>query len=294
MENKASKFIDIEAILKDKNPRLYKLLPRFVINYIKRTLHEDFINEGIEVYKDAYHLEFNQAALQWMGIQVGWSGIEHVPETGGVIIASNHPLGGLDGIALIKAVSQRRKDIRFLVNDILTRLVNFQTLFVAVNKVGVNSKEALKIIDEVYAGDEAVLIFPAGLVSRKQKGKVADLEWKKSFISKSLEYKKDIVPAYIDGNNSQFFYNLSLWRKRFGIKSNVEMFYLVDEMVKQKGKTINVFFGKSIPYETFDKRHSHQDWALIVRKYVYTMRDNVNLDFNEFYEQTSLVNKKAQ
>lgn len=289
MEGKKKKFIDVEQVLREKNPGLYRILPRFIISYIKRKVHQDFINQGIDVYKDAYHLDFNQAALDWMGAKVEWKGEEHIPQSGGVIIASNHPLGGLDGIALIKAVSSRRKDIRFLVNDILTKLENFQSLFVAVNKVGSNTKEALKTIESVYSSENAVLVFPAGLVSRKQSGgRIEDLEWKKSFIAKAIEHKKAVIPTYIEGKNSNFFYNFALWRKRLGIKANIEMFFLADEMVKQKGQTIRIFFGKPVPAETFDRSRTQHEWAQLIKKFVYEMKQNTTLDFQEFLKSQTV------
>ena len=282
MEDQVVKFFDVDAVLKEKNPKLYRLLPRFVVNFIKKKIHQDFINRGIYVHRNDFHLDFNNAALKWMGAEVIWQGEENIPEHGGVIICSNHPLGGLDGMALIKAVSSRRVDIRFLVNDILTKLENFRSLFVAVNKVGGNTKEALKIIDEVYSGEEAVLVFPAGLVSRKQQGKILDLEWKKSFITKAIENKKPLIPAFIEGKNSSFFYNLALWRKRLGIKANIEMILLPDEMVNQKGKKIKIRFGKAIPYQIFDKSRSHQEWAQLVKRFVYEMDLNGDNDFTLF------------
>ena len=282
MESNSVKFFDAEAVLREKNPKLYRLIPGFILNYIKKKIHQDFINEGIYVHRNVYHLDFNEAALKWMGAGVEWTGEKHIPRTGGVIVCSNHPLGGLDGMALIKAVSSRRSDIRFLVNDILTKIENFKSLFVPVNKVGGNTKEALKIIDEVYSGKEAVLVFPAGLVSRKQKGGIVDLDWKKSFISKAIENQKNVVPAYIEGKNSAFFYNFSFWRKKLGIKTNLEMLLLPDEMVKQKGKKIKIRFGKQISYQTFDSSHSHLEWAKLVKSFVYQMADNGTDDFNEF------------
>lgn len=282
MKKSSVKFFDVDAVLKEKNPRLYRLLPGFIISYIKKKIHQDFINEGLEVNQNLFHLDFNDAALKWMGAEVEWSGEENIPYSGGVIICSNHPLGGLDGMALIKAVSSRRKDIRFFVNDILTKLENFKTLFVPVNKVGGNTKEALRLIDEVYAGDESVLVFPAGLVSRKQQGKIMDLEWRKSFITKAIETKKPIIPAFIAGKNSEFFYNLSLWRKRLGIKMNIEMIFLPDEMVKQKGKKIKIRFGNPVPYTFFDKSRSPQQWAQLMKSFVYEMGMTGKNDFTEY------------
>lgn len=288
------KLIDVDAIIREKNPSLYRLLPRFVLSYIKKKIHQDFLNRGIEKYKDVYHLEFNSSALEWMGAQVSWTGEENIPVSGGVIVCSNHPLGGLDGMALIKAVSSRRKDIRFLVNDILTNFENFQTLFVAVNKVGSNTKEALRVIDEVYAGNEAVLVFPAGLVSRKQQGKIKDLEWKKSFIAKAVETRKDVVPVFIDGKNSDFFYNFALWRKRLGIKANIEMFFLPDEMVNQKGKFIRITFGKPIPWQIFDRSFTPLGWAQLVREFVYQLKENPAADFSVFIREHSRLENRHE
>jgi putative hemolysin len=281
-ESKTKKFIDVEGVIREKNPRLLKILPRFILNWVKKKVHQDFINKGIEIYRDAYEHDFNEAALNYMGAKVSWEGLENVPREGGVIIASNHPLGGLDGLALIKAVSNVRLDVRFLVNDILLKLVNFKRLFVGVNKVGKTAADALKVIDETYSSEHAVLVFPAGLVSRKQQGEIKDLEWKKSFITQAVKHKRSIVPVFIDGKNSKFFYNFALWRKRLGIKANIEMFFLADEMVKQNNKTIHVKIGKPFSYEVFDKRHSHIEWAQLVKAYVYEMGKGTSLSFEEF------------
>jgi putative hemolysin len=280
-----NKFIDVEKVISEKNPALIKFLPRFIINYIKKKLHEDFINQGIENYQESFEHDFNEAALNYMGANVTWSGLENIPKHGGVIIVANHPLGGLDGLALIKAVSNVRLDTRFLVNDILLKLTNFKRLFVGVNKVGKTAAEALKIIDSTYASDHVVLVFPAGLVSRKQNGVVKDLEWKKSFVSQAIKNKRQVVPVFIEGKNSNFFYNFSLWRKRLGIKANVEMFFLADEMVKQKSKTIHVHFGKAISYEVFNKQFSHIEWAQLVKEYVYLMDEENKKSFNDFINQ---------
>lgn len=282
MSEKKRKFIDVEGVIREKNPRLAKLLPRFVIKYIKRKVHEDHINKGIEIHGDVFEHAFNDAALSYLGAKVTWEGLENIPKEGGVIIAGNHPLGGLDGLALIKAVNNVRPDIHFLVNDILLKLVNFKSLFVGVNKVGKTASEALKVIDATYASDHVVLIFPAGLVSRKQKGQIRDLEWKKSFITQAIKHKRTIVPVYIDGHNSRFFYNFAMWRKRFGIKINIEMFFLADEMVKQNNKTIHVKFGKPFSYEVFDKRHNHNQWAQIVKNYVYELGKGTHKSFEEY------------
>jgi len=168
----ADKTIDIEKIIKDKNPTLHKWLPRFVINYLKRKLHENRINECVYINRNKFGYDFNDGCLNYVGANVTWQGLENMPLTGGIIIAANHPLGGIDGMAILHAVSKKRKDVRATVNDILTNLVNFDGILVGVNKVGVTSIEAIKAIDTFYASEGVSMVFPAGLVSRKQHGKI--------------------------------------------------------------------------------------------------------------------------
>lgn len=265
------KTIDIEKIIKHKNATLYKWLPRFVLNYLKRKLHEDRINECVWLNRNKFGYDFNDGCLQYIGANVTWTDIENLPETGGVILVANHPLGGIDGLAILHAVSQVRKDVQATVNDIITNLSNFKTVLVGVNKVGTTSIEALKAVDAFYGSSGVSFIFPAGLVSRKQNGKIEDLEWKKSFITKSILYNKPILPVYVDGKNSDFFYNFALWRKRLGIKANIEMFFLPDEMFSLKNKNIKLKFGKLIMPDAFDKSKTHLQWAQIVKEHVYDL-----------------------
>lgn len=272
--SQTSKYIDIDEVIKAKNARLHKMLPGFVLRYIKRIVHENDINDVMSRIGHLRGLEFVNALLAELNTTVLIEGAENLPKEGGCIVASNHPLGGLDGIALMKAVSDIRPDMKFLVNDILLNIENLQPLFLPVNKHGANPRQALKLIDEAYASDEVTIVFPAGLVSRKLSGEVADLEWKKSFINKSMQHKRDVVPTYINGKNSNFFYNLSRWRNRLGIKANLEMFYLADELFKQRDETLVIRFGEPIPYQTFDSSKPIEEWAGYVRQKVYNMALN--------------------
>jgi putative hemolysin len=267
---KTTKHVDIKKVLKEKSPKLHKYLPGFILSYIIKKLHQDDINYGINKLEDKYGHDFNKAGLDYVGAKVKWSGLENIPKTGKVIIAANHPLGGLDGMALIHAVSNVRQDTVFFVNDILKNLKNYGDLFVGVNKVGNSSSSALKVVVDEYSTEKAILVFPAGLVSRMQKGKIKDLEWKKSFVSKSVQYGSPIIPTFIYGQNSKFFYNFALWRKRLGIKANVEMFFLPDEMFSQTNKDIHIQFGPPIEASVFDESRSHREWAQVVKEYIYS------------------------
>jgi putative hemolysin len=264
-------FIDIEQVLKNKNARLHKWLPGFVISYIKRIVHETEINRVMEKIGHLQGIDFVNALIEEFGVEVTLTGEENIPFEQPVIFASNHPLGGLDGIAIMYGIGKYRTDMRFLVNDILTNIKNFEPMFIPVNKHGANSREVTKLIEETYAGDHALLVFPAGLVSRKQPGGIKDLEWKKSFISKAKKYKKDIIPVFIEGRNSDFFYNFANFRKKIGIKSNIEMFYLADEMFAQRGKKVVIHVGKPISYKYFDKSKNENEWAEYVKEMVYEM-----------------------
>jgi putative hemolysin len=265
----AEKLIDIENVIKKKNPRLVKALPRFILKYLKKKLHEEDINSFISEHGNKLNFDFAEAILTEFGVHINVVGTENIPMKGGFFIAANHPLGGLDGIAMIHAVGKVRRDIKLLVNDILLNLNNLKQLFVPVNKVGRNSPEITEQIDKAYASDEALIVFPAGLVSRKQSSGVMDLEWKKSFISRSRRHRKPIIPVFIEGKNSGFFYNFARLRKKIGIKANIEMFFLVDEMYKQKNKTITLIFGEPVPFETFTKDYNDAFWAEQMKRHVY-------------------------
>jgi len=265
------KKIDIEKVIASKNAKLLKYMPSFVLSYLKRIIHEDYINEFLHIHSDKYGLDFIQAALDTFEIKLKVEGIENVDPAKRLIVAANHPLGGMDGIALMNVVGKIRKDIQFPVNDILMNMPNLKELFVPINKHGSNMENA-RIIDKAFASNVLMLYFPAGLVSRKKKGIIKDLEWKKTFIRKARDYQRDIVPTYINGRNSNWFYGLSNWRMRFGIKANIEMLFLADEVMKQHGKEISIKFGKPIPYQSFDRSKKDIEWAAEVKRIVYQMQ----------------------
>lgn len=268
--------IDLEKVIRDKNPRLLKVLPRFILRYLKKIIHQEEFNSFLELTKNDYEHEFIRAALDYFQIEVLSIGRENIPEKGGCIVVCNHPLGGIDGIAVMNEVGKVRKDIKALVNDLLMNLENLSTLLIPINKHGKNMTENLKRIDRVYASDECLIIFPAGMVSRKQNGIVKDLDWKKSVVTKAVKYQHDIIPVYVEARNSNFFYNLGLIRKKLRVKANLEMFYLVDEVYKQKGKTIRLTIGRPIPYSLFTKELTAQQWTNKLKEHVYGLKTNSN------------------
>ena len=280
MEKK--KFIDIEQILKEKAFKLYKWLPGFAINWLKKKLHEDDINGAMEYLKDDVGLEFNSRGLVKLGAKVESLHTDFVPRTGSIVIVSNHPLGGLDGMALIKAVGDIRPDVHFLVNDVLKNIKNYGDIYVAVNKLGATSAKHLRVMEEVFRTESALLVFPAGLVSRKQNGVVRDLEWKKTFVTQAIDHKRMIQPVFIEGKNSNFFYNFAMWRKRLGIKANLEMLFLPDEMFKARKETIKVHFSKPFDSALLNGSKTHKQWAALVNQYIYSTEFMNGVPFEEY------------
>jgi len=268
--------IDVENVLYSKNPAIKKVVPKFIVNYLKRIVHQDDINEFLREGSHLRDADMVGAFLSKFEIKFKVSGTENIPEKGRCIFVSNHPLGGLDGLVFIYELSKHFPDIKFPVNDILTNIENLSGILLPVNKHGSQGKEAARMIEAAYSSDSQILYFPAGLCSRKKRGVIKDLTWHKSFISKAIQHKRDVVPAYFSGRNSNFFYNLANIRKFLGIKGNIEMLYLADEMFKQKGKEISLTFGKPIPWQTFDKSKSAPEWADWVKSKSYELQSFIS------------------
>ena len=217
MSNKEALQIDIEKIIGEKIPKLANKLPRFAFRYLKKILHQDDINGLLSRTEGVSGLPFVTETMKEFNTSVNAVGLDHVSEDGRYIVAANHPIGGLDGIALIDTVGKIRPDVITPVNDFLMFIPNLRPLFIPVNKLGSNA-DNIKIFNDTFAGDRTICFYPFGLCSRKQKGKIIDLEWKKTFITKARTYHRDIIPTHISGRNSNFFYNFSNLRKKLGIK----------------------------------------------------------------------------
>jgi len=174
-------------------------------------------------------------------------------------------------LALISLIGKYRSDIKFPVNDLLMVLKPMHGTFIPINKHGRNNTDAAKELHDVFASNDLILYFPAGLCSRKINGKIQDLEWKKTIVQKAVAYQRDIIPVFFEGRNSERFYRIANWRKKLGIKANLEMMLLPDEMTKQKGKEFTITFGNPIPYSTFDSSKSPKEWAAWLREQAYKL-----------------------
>jgi 1-acyl-sn-glycerol-3-phosphate acyltransferase len=273
--------IDIKKIFYEKSPRIARLLPGFVYAYLKRILHQDFVNGFMERHGDKLGIDFLKAGYQEFNVNMDIRGEENLPASGRFLFVANHPLGGFDGSMLIYIMRKHYPKVIFLVNDILMNLSNLEELFVPINKHGIQSRESVKLLDDAYRSDIQIISFPAGLVSRKYKGKIQDLPWQKNFIIKAVQYKRDIIPVHVSGRNSKFFYRLASLRKFFGIKWNLEMLYLPDETYKQRNKTFTFTIGKSIRHEVFDHSNTPLEWAAKVRELVYRLPQKADVSLME-------------
>jgi len=274
---RSDKFIDVKNLIKTKSPRLAKWIPGFIIRYLKRILHEDEINDFLELHKDEFNADFCRKVVDYFNIKIEVQGIENAPTEGPVIFTMNHPLGGMDAMVFISAIREKRTDLKFIVNDLLMHLPNLRELFVGVNKHGKNDPSVREQINQLFSSENAVCIFPAGLVSRRTKGEIMDLEWKKTFVTYARRNGQPIVPVYIEGELSPFFYRLAWIRKFLRIRINLEMLFLSDEMFKQRDKTIRFVIGKPIYIKDFEERDD-KILAQKIRAMVYEQKNRIELE----------------
>lgn len=264
--------VDVEKVLEEKSPSTYKKTPKFIIRYLKRIIHQDEINDFLVKHGDKQGAAFLKAALNYLNLEVEIKGTENIPVNRRLTFASNHPLGGMDGMALLLFLSEFSENgIKVFSNDLLMKIKNLESFFMPVNKHGSQNKRVASIINDTFESDSNIMVFPAGLVSRRKKGVIRDLEWKKTFVTKSIEFERDIVPVHISGRVSDFFYNLANLRTFLGIKTNIEMLYLPNEMFKMKGSRITITFGKPISYKHIASKGNHAKWAEKVKEEVYKL-----------------------
>ena len=272
MENN-SKLIDIEKIIRTKNPNLYKKLPHFVISLLKKIICEDKINRLLSLYGHLNGTDFIDAVFKDLNVEIISRNIEKLDKNQRYVFVANHPLGGIDGLAVISAVCKNFGKSKAIVNDLLTNIENLREVFCGVNVYGHNTQEIAENIEKLYASDENICIFPAGLCSRKIDGKIQDLPWKKNFIEKAVKADLSVVPVFVDALNSGFFYNTALLRKKLGIKFNYELILLPSEVFKFHDKPIELFFGKPIEAETLKKLPSAQSRADFLREQTYLAKN---------------------
>ena len=275
MHGGIEKTIDIEKILKDKMGGRAKFVPRFAVSWLKHIIHEDEVNQFLWESRGLSGTEWLAECVRYLDMTLQVEGLENLPDkTDGKLytFVSNHPLGGQDGVALGSIIGRHYDGkFRYLVNDLLLNLPGLKPVCIGINKTGKQSRDFPRMVEAGFRSDNHILMFPAGLNSRRINGQIHDIAWKKTFISKSVEYHRDVVPIFFGGHNSDRFYRIAHFCDRYVRKVNIAMLFLVDEMYRNIGKTFRVVIGNPIPWQAFDKSRSPLEWAKYVEDKVYEL-----------------------
>ena len=273
------KTIDIEKVLTSKLGTKARYVPRFLISWLRHLVHEDEVNAFLADPKDVQGTEWLEACVRYLDMKIDVVGAENLPRKDDgklYTFVSNHPLGGQDGVAL-GAIIGRHYDgnFRYLVNDLLLNLPGLKPVCIGINKTGKQSRDFPRMVEAGFNSQNHLIMFPAGLNSRKIKGEIHDLPWKKTFITKSVETHRDVVPIHFSGRNSNRFYRIAKFSDRW-LPFNLAMLFLVDEMYKNVGKHFKITIGKPIPWQTFDKQKTPMEWAKYVEDRVYALQAHPN------------------
>ena len=275
METDIKETINIDKILADKMGNKAKFVPRPLISWLKRIIHQDEVNKYLWESRHLSGTDWLEECVRYLDMTLELVGAENLPakDDGRLYtFVSNHPLGGEDGVAL-GAIIGRHYDgkFRYLVNDLLMNLPGLAPVCIPINKTGNQSRNFPAMVEAGFKSDNHMLMFPAGICSRKRGDEIRDISWKKTFITKSVEYQRDVVPIHFGGQNSPFFYKLANFSDKYVKKVNLAMLFLVDEMYKNVHKTFRVAIGKPIPWQTFDKSRTATQWAQYVQDIVYKL-----------------------
>ena len=274
--DKAPFQIDIDEILRSKAGPKAKRIPRFIVAWLKRRLHQDQVNDFLRIIGDKEGVPWLKGCLDFLDTKLEVKGLENLPSDADgrrFTFVSNHPLGGQDGVALGYVLGTHYDGrIKYLVNDLLMFLPGLAPLCIPINKTGKQSRQFPAMVEAGFSGDDHILMFPAGLCSRRRHGVIRDLPWNKTFITKSVQHQRDVVPICFSGRNSNKFYTIANICKMLGLKFNLAMLYLVDELFKNQHKTFEVHIGRPIPWQTFDRSRTATQWAAYVQDIVYQLK----------------------
>jgi len=267
--------IDLDAVVRERLPRQSRWIPRSLIACMERLICQDRLNWLLENNRGKKGADFCAGVLHDLNVTYNIIGDANLPscDDSRVTYVSNHPLGALDGIAIIDMVARRHgRPVHFIVNDLLAAIKPLEQVFVPVNKHGCQSRKSTLEISRVFAGDDPVVVFPAGLVSRRVKGgRIHDLDWHKMFVNKSIESGRDIIPMFFSGSNSSFFYNFAKFRTKIGLKFNFEMVLLPREVFRCENAVFDIHVGQRIPRDTLRGGRDAEACAREICRQVYSL-----------------------
>jgi len=259
--------IDIKKVVESRGGSISD----FAAKILSRILRLDYLN--MFFVRGYEGVEFCTEALSYLGVNLEVYGLENIPDDGTLYtFASNHPLGGIDGVSLGSIVGRHfNSDPILFVNDLLMHVKGLAPLCIPVSIIGGQTRNLSELIEGGFKSGRHIIIFPVRLCSRKTDGVIHDLPWTKMFVRKSVESGRSIVPVRFVGENSRRFYfvaNLCKWLK---IKFNLAMCLLPDEMVKSRNRTFKIFFGTPHPPSYFDETKTDSEWASEICDKVYSM-----------------------
>lgn len=275
------KYIDVAASIKESDSKFLKKFPAFVVRWFEKIVRQDELNYILEKYKDCKGADFHRSIVKEFNLSFEVEGLENLPENGKCFFLANHPFGIIDGLTLTKTVMEKYGTFKAIGNESFNFVPNLRPYIALVNPYGSSSKIYVTELEKMYKSDVPITHFPAGMVSRRFKGKIQDSYWQKSFITRAISCQRDIVPFYFYGQNSNLFYGINLLRRMLGIKINLELILLPREMFLKRNKTIRFNIGKPISWQKFDSSKTHVEWAQAVRSHVYNMssQSGNQLDF---------------
>ena len=262
------KIIDVEKAIRSSKSKFVRSLPRFIVWFIVKLIHQDEMNTTLHRNRHKTGVPFVNDILNEWNVNVVVKGGDNVPNSGRFVFVANHPVGGIDALAFLSTIYRFYPNVISPSNQLFNYISNLHPVILGVNVFGINTKETVEKFNQLFESDSQIMIFPAGIVSRRSKGVISDLVWQKSFVTKAVQYKRDIIPVHISGRNSNLFYSVANLRKFLKIKISVEIILLPREMLKQRNSTVTMSVGEVIPWHTFSTEKSQNDWAQYVKEVV--------------------------
>jgi len=273
--DKSERTIDIEKAIRRSKSGFVRSLPRFVIAFIEKLIRQDEMNEVIHQNRDLTGGPFVNNVLRDWNVKIEIRGRENVPSSGRFVFVANHPVGGMDALSFLSTIHSFFPDVVSPSNELFNYIPNLHPVILGVNVFGTNTKDTVNSFNRLFESDSQIMIFPAGIVSRRVKGFISDPPWQKTFVTKSVQFKRDIIPVHISGRNSNLFYFVDRLRKFLGIKMSVEIILLPREMHHQRNSTVTLTIGKPIPWQSITSEKNHNEWAGYIKQLVYKLPANL-------------------
>ena len=271
MTHKHTKHIDLDASIRGSKSDFLRRMPPFIVRWLERIIKQEEMNRILTKYKDCHGVEFHRKVIQELNLTIEAEGLENLPENGHCFFVANHPFGILDGLTLTKIVLEKYGDLRAIGHDAFMLIPNLRPYIAQVNVYGQTARQSVQALEAIYASEVPITHFPSGMVSRREHGKVQDCAWQKSFITRAVSCKRDIVPFHFHGRNSLLFYTVNLLRRAVGLKLNLELALLPSEFFRKQNATVRVTIGKPISWQEFDHTRTAAEWAQEVKRRVYEL-----------------------